>query len=69
MSAGGNKVLLEGRLNQKSWTTKEGEKRTCLEVVAENVQFLGSNANAAGPDSQRVEDAKAIFETNDDVPF
>ena len=67
----GSPVLLEGRLNQKSWTTKEGEKRTCLEVVAENVQFLGSNANAAGPDSQRVEDAKAIFESPavDDVPF
>lgn len=64
----GSPALLEGRLNQKSWTTKEGEKRTCLEVVAENVQFLG-NAKAGEQDSPRMSDAKAIFETNNDVPF
>lgn len=38
----GRPVFLEGRLEFSSWETKEGDKRSKLEVVAERVQFLGS---------------------------
>jgi single-strand DNA-binding protein len=37
----GRQALVEGRLQQRSWTTPEGQKRSKLEVVAERVQFLG----------------------------
>ena len=37
----GRPVFLEGRLEFSSWETKEGDKRSKLEVVAERVQFLG----------------------------
>ncbi|MHB9155933.1 MAG: single-stranded DNA-binding protein [Endomicrobiales bacterium] len=33
-------VHVEGRLQSRSWETKEGQKRTTLEVVARRVQFL-----------------------------
>ncbi len=37
----GKPVLLEGRIQQRSWVTTSGEKRSILEVVADRVQFLG----------------------------
>ena len=37
----GRQALVEGHLQQRSWTTPEGQKRSKLEVVAERVQFLG----------------------------
>lgn len=33
----GSRVLVWGRLSQESWTTKEGEKRTTLKLVAEEI--------------------------------
>jgi single-strand DNA-binding protein len=33
-------VHVEGRLQSRQWETKEGQKRTTLEVVARRVQFL-----------------------------
>ena len=38
----GRQVFIEGRLQQQSWETDKGEKRTTFEVVAQAVQFLGS---------------------------
>jgi single-strand DNA-binding protein len=40
----GSPVLVEGRLQSRSWETSEGEKRSALEVVARRVQFLGRKA-------------------------
>ncbi len=36
----GNLVLIEGRLQWRSWETPEGQKRSKHEVVANNVQFM-----------------------------
>lgn len=38
----GNSILVEGRLQTRSYTDKEGNKRTAFEVVADNVHFCGS---------------------------
>ncbi len=43
----GRPVLVEGRLRQRRWET-EGVKKSKIEVVADNVQFLGSPRGAAG---------------------
>ncbi|MDI6892862.1 MAG: single-stranded DNA-binding protein [Actinomycetota bacterium] len=37
----GAPVAIEGRLQSRSWETQDGQKRSTVEVVAENVQFLG----------------------------
>lgn len=37
----GSPVAIEGRLSSRSWETEDGQKRSAVEVVAENVQFLG----------------------------
>jgi single-strand DNA-binding protein len=37
----GRPVLIEGKLKMNKWTSKEGEKRSKMEVVAQRAQFLG----------------------------
>lgn len=46
--AKGRGVLVEGRLKMDSWETPEGQKRTKLKVVADNVRFLPRSANSGG---------------------
>lgn len=38
----GRPVLVEGRLKSSTWEGQDGQKRSALDVVATNVQFLGS---------------------------
>ncbi len=40
--AKGRAVLVEGRLKSRSWEDQDGQKRSALDVVATNVQFIGS---------------------------
>ncbi|MCI0548005.1 MAG: single-stranded DNA-binding protein [Candidatus Rokubacteria bacterium] len=63
----GSPILVEGRLQTRDWETKEGQKRSVVEVVAERVQFMGrpkAAAAAVGP-----EPVEAMSESDDDVPF
>ncbi|HNX90742.1 MAG TPA: single-stranded DNA-binding protein [Candidatus Omnitrophota bacterium] len=38
----GRAVLVEGRLQSRSWEAQDGQKRNTLEVIADNVQFIGA---------------------------
>ncbi|MGB2601366.1 MAG: single-stranded DNA-binding protein [Candidatus Omnitrophota bacterium] len=53
----GRPVLVEGRLKSRSWEDQSGQKRSALDVVAVNVQFIG-------PKGQR-QDATAPQATGD----
>ena len=44
----GRTVYIEGRLQYRDWTDKEGNKRTTTEIVANTLQFLGDNRRGAG---------------------
>lgn len=59
----GSSVLIEGRLNFRSWESEQGQKRSKLEVVALNVQLLPKAPKAAEAEA---EDAGA---SEDDIPF
>jgi single-strand DNA-binding protein len=37
----GDPILLEGRLQYRTWEAQDGSKRSKVDVVADNVQFLG----------------------------
>ncbi|MBI4379257.1 MAG: single-stranded DNA-binding protein [Nitrospinae bacterium] len=66
----GRGVLVEGRLSYRSWETEEGQKRSKLEVVANNVQFLqkaGEKPLAKDSGGEGVIPEKESVE--DDVPF
>ena len=44
--AKGSPVFVEGRLRSRSWETQDGQKRSTIEVIASNVQFLRSSTQA-----------------------
>jgi single-strand DNA-binding protein len=45
--AKGHRIAIEGRLQQRSWTDGDGNKRSKMEVVVENFQFLESKGAVA----------------------
>jgi single-strand DNA-binding protein len=46
--AKGRQVFLEGHLKLDQWTDKEGQKRSRLVVVVDNLQFLDSKQDGGG---------------------
>lgn len=44
----GRQCYVEGRLQTREWTDKEGKKKYTTEVVANTVQFLGGGQRADG---------------------
>ena len=53
--AKGRRVAIKGRLQQRTWTTPEGAKRSRLQIVADQVQFLDYK-DRAGDDTSQVPD-------------
>ena len=39
----GNRVFVTGRVQTRSWDTKDGQKRTTTEIIAEHVTLLGAH--------------------------
>lgn len=67
----GRLVLIDGRLQQRSWETQEGEKRHTIEVIAQRVQFLGSkNDNlATSTPLTSGEETTITDEIDNEIPF
>lgn len=63
----GSPIMVEGRLQTRDWETKEGQKRSVVEVVAERVQFLGRPKTAGAPAAS--EPVEVVSEGDDEVPF
>jgi len=61
----GKPVLVEGRLRQRRWEA-DGVKRSKIEVVANNVQFLGPRGGSA---ESPASSAPAAESQDDDIPF
>lgn len=38
----GSQILVEGRMQVRNYEDKEGQKRYVTEVIAQNIEFLGS---------------------------
>ena len=52
----GRPVFVEGRLQSRSWDGPDGQKKSALEVIAMNVQFL----NAGGPREKDAAEAPPV---------
>lgn len=61
----GRAVLIEGRLQYRTWEAQDGGKRSKHEVVAERVQFLGQGGQngASSPAGAKVSAEE------EDIPF
>src|SRR5215204_1594906 len=48
----GDPVLVEGRLQYRTWEAQDGSKRSAVDVVADRVEFLGGRSDSDdGPSS------------------
>ena len=58
----GRQVFVEGRLQSRSWEAQDGSKRSTMEVVAQNVQFLSPRGSGSDEGSPMMEEDSSIFE-------
>lgn len=65
----GRQVAVVGSIQTRSYEDNNGAKRYVTEIVAENVEFIGGNPNAAEKPNSRpkVDDLKEI--DDDTLPF
>src|SRR6266540_7197911 len=70
----GRPVAIDGRLDWREWDAQDGSKRQAVEIIADNVQFLGSREGVEErqfvPASATAESADfAPAAADDDIPF
>ena len=67
----GRQVIVSGRLQRRKWQTKEGENRYSVEIIANQVQFIGSssnNSNNSG-DVAPADDEDNVDDMLSSIPF
>ena len=79
----GRPIAVDGRLQWREWETQEGQKRQTIDIIADNIQFLGTREGASGESSgfsQRSDvpidaqdfqaaPASSAVGSEDDIPF
>ncbi len=75
----GRQVCIDGRLEQRSYEAQDGTKRSKVEVIAENVVFMGTPGETREPafrgsdrapaDTAAQDDFRDIDFGGDDIPF
>ena len=79
----GDPILVEGKLQFRTWEAQDGSKRSKVDVVADNVQFLGrgdasgeggasadwGQRSRAGARQSSRDDVDLNEEDFDDIPF
>ena len=72
----GSPLLVSGRLDQRSYPDKDGNKRSAVEVVVEDFNFVGSgrsdNSSPSAPSSNQSTNSKSqdvVIEDIDDKPI
>ena len=76
--AKGRPVAIDGRLEWREWEAQDGTKRQAVDIVADNVQFLGGRDSAGGEGGNQFVPAGvaagsdadfAGSPADDDIPF
>lgn len=67
----GSEVFVDGRLEYETWDGQDGQRRSKLRVVAENIQFLGSGAGKKGaaPEPPATEPETPATHEDEELPF
>jgi single-strand DNA-binding protein len=75
----GKQIYVEGRIETKDWTNKEGQKVKTTEIRADKVVLLGGGGGGGGPRPTRDRQGDADFAggndgpvdapSDDDIPF
>ena len=65
--AKGRQVAVEGKLRWREWETQDGQKRSAVSVVADNVQFIGPREGGGQGGVQREPSGAKFTPTAPDV--
>lgn len=68
----GRMMLVEGRLQMRSYTDKDSNRRTAAEIVTDNVYFCDSRKDESSADSGLLQESAGFSELADDdgdLPF
>jgi len=67
----GDPILIEGRLQTRSWEDSSGNKRQATEIIAENIQLppKSMTGRSAYPDYPETEPEKQRTIQKDDIPI
>lgn len=65
----GSKVAIEGKLHYSQWETKEGQKRSKIEVIVDELEFMSSRGGSgeANHQSPGADASSSIYDEN--IPF
>jgi single-strand DNA-binding protein len=76
----GQRIGIEGRLQQRSWDDQEGKKRQTVEIVVDNFQFLSTSGKGASEGAPEAPSSSSSNEpsssgtmdnpfSDEDIPF
>lgn len=70
----GSSVYLEGKLQTRKWTDKDGVERYTTEIIADSMQMLGGGPKQDAAQSQPKPQGRQEYSTpdnfvSDDIPF
>ena len=76
----GNPIYVEGRLKTRKWADKQGVERYTTEIIADQMQMLGSKEGGAGQAAQTIPatvngsapvpaPAATVADLDEDIPF
>ena len=72
----GTKVAIEGKLRYSTWETREGQRRSKIEVVVDEIEFLTSRESSysqpsapAPSQASRIPDAPDVSVYDEEIPF
>ncbi len=67
----GNKVAVTGSIQLHNYEDKDGIKRTAVDIVASEVEFLSSKSSSEGytPTSKSKPTLQAVEDDDEDAPF
>lgn len=67
----GHRIAIEGRLQQRSWDDQDGKKRSKIEVVVDNFQFLESKQENTGAPAHKgsILEGEIVKSADLDNPF
>lgn len=64
----GSKVAVEGRLRYSSWETKDGQRRSKLGVIVDEIEFM-SGQGKANQDASSGDERPPAEVYDEDIPF
>lgn len=67
----GNQIAIEGRIQTRSYDNEEGKKVYVTEVLANHIEFIGSNSNKTNDNQTQAQDNKTSYtvEEIDNIPI